>query len=226
MNEMGEPTIPQRSLAQWFIYYITLWCAFLTLKFLFRFKRFGVSNIPRTGGVLLVANHQSYIDPPLVAVSMMHRQMHAMARASLFESKLFGWYIRMLNTIPLREDGKGDTAPMKDALARMNRGAAVVIFPEGSRSETGEIGEFQRGAGLLIKRSKCPVVPMAIEGAFEAWPRGRTLPRFRTRVWVQIGTPIEHDELMEQGMDAGMQRLRTEVVALRNDLRRRMGKER
>jgi len=206
------------SLGQRLFYWVCRTTMLWTLRVFFRFRRRGMQRIPRHGAVLLVANHQSYLDPPIIGVCL-SRQMNPIARAGLFVNTAFSWFLGRLNTISIREDGAGDTAAMKKALRLLKAGEIVLLFPEGTRTETGEVGEFKRGAGLLIKRAKCPVAPVAIDGAFEAWPRTRKTPKLFSRVRVQIGEPIEHDELMTGGVDAALERLRGDVVDMLKKMR-------
>ena len=108
-------------------------------------------------------------------------------------------------------------------LRRLEGGRAVLIFPEGSRTTDGRVAPFKRGVAVLVKRSRCPVVPVALEGAYEAWPRSRRLPRWLGhRVAVMYGRPIPHDELMHGGADAALLRLHDEVEAMRLALRERL----
>jgi len=188
----------------------------------FRARAFHVARIPRTGPLLLAANHQSYLDPPLVGAFLGVRQISFIARAGLFKFKPLGWLIASLNSISLKEDA-GDAAAIREILRRLEHNDAVLIFPEGSRSADGEMHEFKRGVALLVKRSRCPVVPIAVDGCYDAWPRDRKVPRlFRRRVGVLFGHPIPHDELMKDGPDAGLERLHAEVAALLAELQGRM----
>ncbi len=186
----------------------------------YRLRRLHIDRVPRTGPVLIVANHQSYLDPPLIGVCLSHREIHPVARVGLFNIRPLAWLIRALNAIPIRE-GAGDVAAMKEALMRLKNGAAVVIFPEGSRTFDGAVSPFQRGAALLVKRSSCPVLPIAIEGPYDAWPRSRKRPRFwRQRISIMVGEPIAHDELLKDGPDAALERLRREISTMRDQLHR------
>lgn len=183
------------------------------LMVLFRFRWRGAKNLPRTGPVLIVANHQSYIDPPLVGCAMGQRQFDFLARAGLFQSKWLGPLITALHSVPVKENG-GDPASIKEIIRRLEQGRIVLIFPEGTRTMNGDIGEFKRGVALILRKSACPVLPVGIAGAYEAWPRGGRPKLFR-KVAVQVGTPIQHDELLADGVDAALLRLRDEVSALR-----------
>lgn len=174
-------------------------------------------RVPETGPLLIVANHQSFLDPPIVGTPL-ERHLDFIARSGLFADERFGRLIHTLNAIPIKEEG-GDAAAMKEALRRLGAGRAVLLFPEGSRTFDGAIGPFKRGVAVLVKRARCPVLPVAVEGAFDAWPRTRRLPRLGARVAVMYGHPIPHDELIESGADAALARLRADIDRMRLELR-------
>jgi 1-acyl-sn-glycerol-3-phosphate acyltransferase len=175
-------------------------------------------RVPQSGALLIAANHESYLDPPSLGSVITHRHICYMARAGLFKFRPFAWLIRSLNSIPVDEEG-GDVAAIKETIRRLEGGAGVLIFPEGSRSPTGEMMEFKRGVAVLMKRAKCPVQPAAIVGAFEAWPRGKRPRLFRRGVRVIYGHPIPYEELMRDGPDGALERLRREIAALREQAR-------
>lgn len=189
------------------------------LWILYRVRVSGRENIPPTGPLLIIANHQSFLDPPLVSAFITNRHIDFIARAGLFRFGPFARLITALNSVPIAEQG-GDTAAMKEALRRLAMGRAVLIFPEGSRSPDGAMRPFKRGAAVLVKRSSCPVLPVVVEGAFDAWPRSRPRPfLFGRRIAIRYGRPIPHDELMRDGPDAALRRLEREIDAMRLQLR-------
>lgn len=199
-----------------------LLCAILLLVF-WRYRVYGRARVPMSGALLVVANHQSYLDSPAIGVGVGPRHTDSVAREGLFRVPLLAPLIRRLYAFPVREDGGGDTRAIKETLARLEAGRAVIIFPEGSRTHDGSVEAFKRGAAVIVKRSRCPVLPVAIEGAYDAWPRGRARPKvLGQRVSVSIGEPIDHDELMTDGADAALERLRAEVDALRRGIRAHM----
>lgn len=182
---------------------------------LYRARWDGSSRVPRDGALLIVANHQSFLDPPLVGVMTTCRQLDFIARGGLFSNPAFGGLIRSVNSIPIRQEGGGDTAAMKEALKRLREGKAVLIFPEGSRTFDGQLAEFKRGVSVLVKRANCPVLPVGIDGVYDTWPRTKKLPPLFGRVAGVVGEPIDHTELMADGMEAAMRRLEREVDGLR-----------
>jgi len=153
----------------------------------FHTRYFNRRNVPRTGPVLMVANHQSHLDPPLVA-SGAPRQMGIVARQTLFEIPILGPLIATLGAIPIDRDGMG-IAGLKESLRRMKRGDAILIFPEGTRSPDGEIRTFRPGFTSLATRTGATIVPAAIEGAYRAWPKNAAFP-LRRPVAVCYGQPI------------------------------------
>lgn len=185
----------------------------------FRYRRYGRARLPMTGACILVCNHQSHLDPPAVGSLAMGRGVHFLARGTLFSSPAFGWLIRQLNSIPLRR-GEADLVAIKEALKRLESGAAMVVFAEGTRSEDGALKPFERGTLLLLRKSRCPVVPVAVEGFHDIWPKGRKSPRLFGGVSAgMIGEPIPHDELLKDGPDEALRRLAREIEAMRLELR-------
>lgn len=192
---------------------------FLVLALVYRIQVRNQRNVPATGPVLIAANHQSLFDPPAVGCRVTQRQLDFVARAGLFTQEHFGGFLRFLHSIPVAEEGP-DTAAIKEVIRRLRMGRCVMIFPEGSRTHDGAIQPFKRGVAVLVKRAKCPVIPAAIHGAFDAWPRTRKRPRllFAPKIRVLYGQPIPYEELMQDGAEAALARIESEVRALHEQL--------
>jgi 1-acyl-sn-glycerol-3-phosphate acyltransferase len=158
---------------------------FTTLKF--RLKVVGLHHLPKTGGVLVVSNHQSALDPVLIAVQA-RRPFSYMARATLFRNKAFSWLIRSLNAFPVHQ-GKADTSAMKEGIARLKVGHILTMFPEGHRTRDGNLLPIQPGVALIARRAGVPVVPVVVDGAYHAWPKGAALPR-SVPIRVLYGPPL------------------------------------
>ena len=190
---------------------------------IYRRRREGLENVPKSGGVLLVANHQSFFDPPLIGGALTTRDTDFLARGGLFKFKPFAWLISTLNATPIKQ-GAGDTGAMKEVIKRLNEHKAVIVFPEGSRSDDGKVQPFERGISVLLKRAKCVVVPVGIAGVYEVWPRHRSLPRvFAKPVAIVYGDPITTEELLENGADEAIKSIQKRVetlVARAEELRR------
>ena len=159
----------------------------------YRVRFFGRNNLPESGPVLVVANHQSHFDPPLIAVGL-RRRLNFLARKSLFKFKPFAWLIDMLDAIPLEVDGIG-FAGVKESLKRLRNGEIILIFPEGARCWDGAIAEFKPGALTLTLRGKAAILPTAIDGCFDAWPRTNKIPWPWGKIRVLYGEPMLYDDI-------------------------------
>ncbi len=158
------------------------------MRLLFRLEVVNASLVPASGPVLLVSNHVSVLDPPLIGGAA-PRPLVFMAKEELFRVPLFGRLIRALNARPVRRDGS-DVRALKAALAVLAEGHAMLVFPEGTRGEEGgALREGKPGVGMLAVLSGAPVVPVFVSGSGAALPRGRALPR-PTRVRVSFGPPL------------------------------------
>ncbi|MFI4876322.1 MAG: lysophospholipid acyltransferase family protein [Blastopirellula sp. JB062] len=155
---------------------------------LFRIRVYGRENWPLEGGALVCPNHQSFLDPVLVGLTC-QRRLNFLARQSLFKFTPFRWLIQSLDSIPVDRDGSS-LSGLKETLKRLKRGELVLIFPEGTRTQDGEIGPLKPGFIPLARRGGVPIVPVAIDGAFHAWPRTAKLPR-RSVIHIRIAPPID-----------------------------------
>ena len=158
----------------------------------FRFRCFGQEHVPKDGGALLISNHQSLLDPVLLGVNQI-RPLNYLARSTLFKSAAFGWLIRSLEAIPIEREGRG-MAGLKETLRRLKQQRIVVVFPEGTRTPDGEVREFKPGFIALARRGGVPLLPAAIDGAAQAWPRKAKAPR-PGKIVVVFGEPIPTDEI-------------------------------
>lgn len=134
----------------------------------------GALNIPKRGAALIVANHQSVLDIPLMAAST-GRHISFVARETLANSKALGFIMRQCGAVLIRR-GAGDKAAMREMVEHLERGDLVAIFPEGTRTHDGTVGDFKGGALLAARRAGVPILPAAIRGSFKIWPRSRRLP--------------------------------------------------
>src|SRR5918997_909960 len=127
------------------------------IQIYFRLSRMGRHHIPARGGVLLASNHRSFLDPFVIGCCL-RRPIFFVAKQELFENRLKGWILNCLGAFPIRR-GESDEESMKTALALLERGEAVVIFPEGTRIRRGALKGAKRGVGRLALESGAPVVP-------------------------------------------------------------------
>ena len=160
--------------------------AFAIMRLLFRLEARGTEHVPRQGPVLLVANHSSFLDPPLVG-GVAPRPLSFMAKAELFRVPLLGALIRRLNARPVRREG-ADAGALRTALRVLQEGGVLLMFPEGTRGPEGTLREPKPGAAMLAVMSGAAVVPVFVQGSGRAWPRGHALPR-PAKVRVTFGAP-------------------------------------
>lgn len=174
------------------------WQAFL--KFVCRLSGVAVFNIrchgrekvPKTGGALMLSNHQSNLDPVLVGLAS-DRRLNYVARSTLFGFAPFRWLIGSLDAIAIDREGGGKEG-LKETLKRIKRGEIVLLFPEGTRTPDGAVHRMKRGFCSVARRAGVPVIPVAVDGAFDAWPRQQRFPR-RAVIHVQFGDPITPAEI-------------------------------
>lgn len=183
----------------------------------FSVRTAGRTNVPMQGPALIVANHQSVLDPLLVGL-VTRRHLTFLARTSLFKRGIVDWFFRTYETVPIDRE-RGGKGGIEGVLERLSRGRAVVLFPEGTRTRDGSIRPFKPGVHLIVKRSRAPVVPVGIAGAFEAWPPKRLLPVFSplflpagpSTVAVAAGKPIDGGRLAEMPREAALSELQDRV---------------
>ena len=188
------------------LYAILKFVVLVLARLVFRLEDSGAHHVPRHGAVLLVANHSSVLDPPLVG-SVTPRTVSYMAKAELFAIPLLGRLIRAVNARPVRRDG-GDPAALRMSLRLLQAGHALLVFPEGTRGTEGLLRPAKTGAGMLAVLSGAAVVPVYIRGSGRAWPRGVRLPR-PVKVRVAFGPP------MHFGADNGAGRKESYAAASR-----------
>jgi 1-acyl-sn-glycerol-3-phosphate acyltransferase len=173
--------------------YALLWVLSRTLGVaLFGFRSRFVEPLPARGGLLVLSSHQSHLDPLLLGLAT-DRRLSSLARSTLYRFKPFGAVITALDAVPIDREASAVTA-MKLVIQRLKRGAAVIVFPEGTRTRDGRLGEFKSGFALIAKRAGVPVVPVAIVGAYECWPRTRRFPR-PGRIRLEFGDILTAEEV-------------------------------
>jgi len=157
----------------------------VALQFYFSLERSGRKNIPSKGPLILAANHRSFLDPFIVGCCI-RRPVYFVAKKELFEKRWQGWLLNRLGAFPIKR-GEADEESMATARAVLERGGALVMFPEGTRIRKGPLRRPRRGVGRLALETGAPVVPVAILGSERA-RRGWTI----RPVWVRVrcGKPL------------------------------------
>ncbi len=157
-----------------------------------RYRARGIEHLPATGGALFLVNHQSFLDPLLVGLPLT-RPVSFLARDSLFRVPVIGHILRNTYVMPINRES-ASTASLREAIRRIDGGFYVGIFPEGTRTLDGKVGEFKPGFLALMRRTTVPVIPVGIAGAFEAYPKGTPFP-FHGKVRVVFGEAFDRERL-------------------------------
>lgn len=189
----------------------------LTLGFSLRMR--GQSNMPQTGPALVIANHQSFLDPMLCGL-VARRPLVYLARKTLFKNRYAAALIRSLNAVPIDQEGVGKEG-IRTILDQLTQGKAVVVYPEGERSRHGKMIPLKPGIHLLIKRTLAPIVPIGIAGAYEAMPHWAWLPRPAPLFWpaepgtlgISLGKPLDPRRYAEMPRDEALRELYDKIHA-------------
>lgn len=193
-NSTAEAPTYERGWLKAFWYWLTSTSIWIGAKLFFRLKTKNRHNVPSTGPVVLLANHQSHLDPPLVGGAT-KRQLSYLARDTLFKGAL-GPLIRSYDAVPVDRDGSG-LAGIRAILKRLKQGGAVLLFPEGTRTPDGELQSLKPGFIALVRRSRAVIVPLGFDGPYRAWPKGQKLPTLFSPIAMHYGEPIRPEEVAE-----------------------------
>ena len=163
-----------------------LLCILLNLFFtvFFHQKVSGIENIPQSGGVIIAANHKSFWDPPVIGAAL-PRIVYWMAKQELFSIPVLGWIIKVV-AFPVRR-GMADRNAIRKAMLLLAGGKAIAVFPEGTRSKTGELLPGQPGVAMLAIKAGVPIIPTAVIGTNKIFKQGSFFPQIK----VIFGQPIE-----------------------------------
>jgi len=187
------------------------------MKLFYRHKLYGKEHFPK-GAALIASNHVSMLDPPALAISF-PEEIHFLAKDSLFKKFLLGWIIRKLNSHPVSRTG-GDASTIKMITKLLKNDKKVLIFPEGTRSETGEVGEILPGTGFLGYISKSPILPVYIDGTYKIWPIKKRLPKLFGKITCVIGTPILFEEFSHLEKKEAIAQLSKQVTLSLQELKK------
>jgi len=182
-------------------------------RLFYRYRARLAQPVARNRPVLILANHQSYLDPILVGMAIHPTVGYSMARRSLWNNPVLARIITWLNAIAV-ERGEMDMAAIRRCLGILQEGYPLVLYPEGTRTSDGSVGPFASGTMLLIRRAKPQVIPVGIAGAFEVWPRDRSKPHATGCIRICVGEPIEADQLLSQPASEALDQLHQAVCEL------------
>ena len=176
---------PQQSFVYGCVSYLFVFPIF---RFLFRGKTTGISNLPKIGGVVVVSNHGSHLDPPILGHAL-GRPVAFMAKSELFKVPILSSIISACGAYPVKR-GAGDREALKTASNRLVEGWATGVFLDGTRQENGRVNDPKAGAALLAARTGCPILPVAIINSHRAFPKGSFFPRF-VAIHLKVGELIQ-----------------------------------
>ena len=206
-----------RSPAQPFVYSLLRVFARLIAVTFYRLRCEGRDNWPAFGGGLVCSNHQSFFDPPLIGMTC-PRQMNYLARESLFKVPVLKQVMTFLDAIPIDLEGSG-LSGLKETMKRLRAGELVLIFPEGTRTFDGELSPLKPGFCSVARRSRVPLIPVGMDGAFQAWPRTSPLP-LPGKLAVVIGRPISPEDVESMNDEALVAELDCRMRACHLEARR------
>ena len=161
------------------------------------FKVEGLENVPRSGAVIICPNHAGTIDPPLVPAFMPRSDTWSMAKSEYFEKPMTRWLFRRYHAFPVVRH-TADRAALRRSFELLRDGQALVMYPEGTRIDSGLLATPEPGAGFIAQKAGCPVVPVGLTGTRECLPKGARWPR-RVRVTLRFGKPFTVRSRTEDG---------------------------
>ena len=191
----------------------------------FHLKVSGLENLPEKGPYLLCSNHQSYIDPLVMTGALpwpLFRQVFALGTSEIFGRGFMRRLARWLRVVVLDPDANLVPA-MRAGFFGLTHGRILILYPEGERTNDGNPTIFRKGAAILSVHAQAPIVPVAIEGFYQAWPRHKKYPKF-ANLRLTFGKPIQPpplDQASEAAYEALTSELKTRVVAMWQELRKK-----
>ncbi len=182
--DADEPIITHRT----FVYWLCHLSSWLYTKTWHRLSVQGLEHIPRTGAAVIASNHQSHVDI-LIYGGCVPRHVSFVARDTLADQRWLAYVMRQCGAVLVKR-GASDRKALRAMADHLEAGDLVAIFPEGTRTDDGNLREFKGGAVLAARLAKVPIIPVGVSGAFQAFPRGVAVPRPK-KIRVRFGAPID-----------------------------------
>lgn len=199
-------------------YKFACFAVLLLLRIFTRCRVEGLENIPSAGPFLLVANHLNLVDPPVLG-ALLPRRITFMAKEELFNTPIVGWVVAWYGAFPVRR-GQADRQALRAAVAVLDECGVVGMFPEGTRSKTGNMKEAHPGAAMLAALASAPVLPVALTGTEKL----RSVFSLLTRpeIMVRIGKPftVARDRSRKESLDEATRAMMGRVAVLLPEDRR------
>lgn len=194
-----------------FTYKIIRWIFNFVTYTLIGMKVYGEEHIPDKGPFIIVCNHASYFDPPLVGTAVRHHLIHFMAKEELFRNPLMNWFLRYVHTFPVHR-GRIDRWAVMESFRVLKQGEVLGIFPEGTSKDQGILGKFHDGFAGIALKAGVPVLPAAVINS-------RPLPKKKGPVCVIFGEPVMPPKEMhadKEAVKAFTDEIRNIVLAMLN----------
>ena len=201
-----------------FVQSLVRWFFRILLTVCYRVRVHGLEHYPEDDRMLVCANHQSFLDPIVLGV-VCPRPVNYLARKTLFSFKPLAVFLRFNDSIPIDRDATGLDG-VKETLKRLKRGEAVVMFPEGTRSDDGLLQPFKPGFCLLARRSKATLMPIALDGCYQAYSRKHLFPRLGT-IHAVMGEPISYQQYADLSDEETAFLLESRIRSCFDEARRR-----
>ena len=178
----------------------------------FRGRVYGADQVPKAGPLIVVANHASDFDPPLLSAAV-RRPVSYMAKEELFKVPVLSQAIRLYGAYPVKR-GSADRSAIREALKQLDQGWAVGIFLQGTRTPDGRVPDPKIGAALIAAKAQAPLLPVSLWGTHRIFKKGSSLPR-SVPLTIRIGTPIAPPPSTDRaGLEAITTQCATEIHRL------------
>jgi len=176
----------------------------------------GIENVPTAGGVLFIANHQSNFDIPIL-IGFVPRDKGFIAKNELLKVPVFSMWMKYLGCVFIdRNDARQSLRMLNQAAERLKEGHSLVIFPEGTRSKDGIVGQFKSGSLKIALKANVPIIPVTINGSIDIMPKGSSFIK-SADVEIIISPPLILDEIVEKDPSAITEKVRSIIVANLNN---------
>ncbi len=205
----------------WYIF--ALWACRMYCVTFFRMHLIGQNNVPRKGPFVLISNHQSFLDP-IFCGAPLRRQLVYVARDTLFHNWFFRYICCSIGVIPVKR-GSADLSAIKAMLRKLKEGYGLCLFPEATRTADGKIASLRSGFAMLCRKTKAPIVPVVIDGAYECWPRTKKFFSPWHNITVRYGKSIPYKQASQMTDDELAEYLTNSMRKMLNESRVVRGKQ-
>jgi len=180
------------------LYWIAYVLVYTLARLCLRMRVIGGEYVPQQGGAIIAANHMSYLDIPLLGCSL-KRRADFIGKAELFRNPIVSFFFRRLGGFPIKRQG-ADRSAIAEAVRRLKAGRVVVFYPEGRRSEDGQLQQPKPGIGMVAAKAQVPIIPALIEGTEQVLPKRSRRLKFHPVV-IRFGPPLDPSKFSDSDND-------------------------